>query len=122
MTWEKWANEVIGKLPVFDSKDEAIQAAIEANRQQSVHDIWQEPVICGNRFLVAAPQAFETLIRKGYERVLRAADIADIERGEYINEKRLAPDEGPNGIDRWTCNGYGLTINGKKVVPPGEEW
>ena len=32
--------------------------------------------------------------------------------------KRTAPAEGPNGVDRWTSNGYGLTINGKKVEPP----
>lgn len=30
-------------------------------------------------------------------------------------EKKKAPEEGPNGVDRWTSNGYGLTIDGKKV-------
>lgn len=34
---------------------------------------------------------------------------------------KLAPEEGPNGVDRWTSNGYGLTIGGKKVTPPAEE-
>lgn len=33
----------------------------------------------------------------------------------------LAPEEGPNGVDRWTSNGYGITIGGKKVVPPSDE-
>lgn len=32
-------------------------------------------------------------------------------------EKRKVPEEGPNGVDRWTSNGYGLTIDGKKVEP-----
>lgn len=34
--------------------------------------------------------------------------------------RKQAPLEGPNGVDRWTCNGYGLTVNGKKVEPPEE--
>jgi hypothetical protein len=36
-------------------------------------------------------------------------------------ERKQAPAEGPNGVDRWTSNGYGLTIGGKKVEPPTEE-
>ena len=35
--------------------------------------------------------------------------------------KKTAPEEGPNGVDRWTCNGYGLTVNGKKVEPTEPE-
>ena len=35
--------------------------------------------------------------------------------------KKPAPLEGPNGVDRWTSNGYGLMLNGKKVEPPAEE-
>lgn len=35
-------------------------------------------------------------------------------------ERKKAPEEGPNGVDRWTSNGYGLTIGGKKVEPPEE--
>lgn len=35
-------------------------------------------------------------------------------------ERKKAPEEGPHGVDRWTCNGYGLTVNGKKVEPPEE--
>ena len=30
------------------------------------------------------------------------------------------PEEGPNGVDRWTSNGFGLMIDGKEVVPPEE--
>jgi len=33
---------------------------------------------------------------------------------------KKAPEEGPNGVDRWTSNGYGLTLDGKKVEPPEE--
>lgn len=36
-------------------------------------------------------------------------------------ETKKAPAEGPNGVDRWTSNGYGLTVNGKKVEPPKEQ-
>ena len=34
---------------------------------------------------------------------------------------KKAPEEGPHGVDRWTSNGYGLTIGRKKVVPPEED-
>ena len=34
---------------------------------------------------------------------------------------KKAPEEGPNGVDRWTSNGYGIRINGKKGEPPKEE-
>lgn len=36
------------------------------------------------------------------------------------DKRRKAPEEGPHGVDRWTSNGYGLTIGGKKVKPPEE--
>lgn len=36
-------------------------------------------------------------------------------------EKRKVPEEGPHGVDRWTSNGYGLTIGGKQVDPPDDE-
>lgn len=36
-------------------------------------------------------------------------------------KKRRAPEEGPNGVDRWTSNGYGLTVGGKKVEPTKED-
>lgn len=34
---------------------------------------------------------------------------------------RHEPEEGPNGVDRWTSNGYGLCIDGIEVTPPAEE-
>ena len=36
-------------------------------------------------------------------------------------KKKKAPEEGPHGVDRWTSNGYGLTISRKKVEPPEED-
>jgi hypothetical protein len=35
--------------------------------------------------------------------------------------KHLAPEEGPHGVDRWTSNGYGLTIDGIEVKPAAKE-
>ena len=34
---------------------------------------------------------------------------------------KKAPDEAPNGVDRWTSNGYGLRVNGKNVNPPDQK-
>lgn len=31
------------------------------------------------------------------------------------------PEEGPNGVDRWTSNGYGLRIDGIDVTPEETE-
>lgn len=36
-------------------------------------------------------------------------------------KSNMAPEEGPNGVDRWTSNGYGITVGGKKVVPLSEK-
>jgi hypothetical protein len=36
-------------------------------------------------------------------------------------EQKKAPLEGPNGVDAWTSNGYGLVIGGKQVKPLAEE-
>lgn len=33
------------------------------------------------------------------------------------DKRTKAPEEGPHGVDRWTSNGYGLEIGGKKVEP-----
>lgn len=35
--------------------------------------------------------------------------------------KPKIPEEGPHGVDRWTSNGYGLTLDGKVVKPPEED-
>lgn len=31
------------------------------------------------------------------------------------DKRNLAPEEGPNGVDRWTSNGYGVRIDGKLI-------
>lgn len=39
-----------------------------------------------------------------------------------MEEKQpMAPEEGPHGVDRWTSNGYGLTIDGIEVTPAAKE-
>lgn len=80
MTMHEWAKSVIENLPSFDSKEKAIQAAIKANAKLTVHEVWKEPN--GARYIVAAPEAFEALTREKYKRVLSAAELNDIERGD----------------------------------------
>lgn len=36
-------------------------------------------------------------------------------------DNKKAPLEGPNGVDRWTSNGYGIRMNGKKAEPAKTE-
>ena len=38
-----------------------------------------------------------------------------------IDTRHQEPKEGPKGIDRWTSNGYGLTIDGVDVKSPAEK-
>ena len=35
--------------------------------------------------------------------------------------QKQAPEEGPHGVDRWTSNGYGLTIDGIEVTTDAKE-
>ena len=86
MTSVEWTENMIGKQPVFNSKNAAIQAAIKANKKMKIHDIWKEPKSRGGRFVVAAPQAFEALYREKYTRILDAGQIADIERGDDTDD------------------------------------
>lgn len=78
MTMHEWAKGVIAKQPAFDSKEEAIEAAIKANEKLTIHEVWTD----GDRFIVAAPEAFEALVREEYKRVLDAGELAEIERGD----------------------------------------
>lgn len=34
--------------------------------------------------------------------------------------RKLAPIDGPDGVDRWTSNGYGLILDGEPVTPIAE--
>lgn len=38
-----------------------------------------------------------------------------------VEKKNQAPEEGPNGVDRWMSNGYGLVIDGIEVNPPEDK-
>lgn len=35
--------------------------------------------------------------------------------------KPKVPEDGRNGVDRFSSNGYGIEIDGKKVTPPKED-
>ena len=86
MTRDEWVKDLIAKQPVFDTRDKAIQAAIKANEKLKVHEVWKEPKERGGRFVVAAPEAFETLYRENYKQVLDSAQITDIERDGNTDE------------------------------------
>lgn len=30
---------------------------------------------------------------------------------------RMAPEDGPHGVDRWSNNGYGILVDGEPVEP-----
>lgn len=86
MSREEWVRNLLKKLPVFTSKDEAVQAAIRANEKLTVNEVWKEPNERGGKYVVAGPQAFETLYREKYTQVLDSGRLADIERGDHVDE------------------------------------
>ena len=86
MTREEWVKDKIGKQPVFDSKDKAVQAAIQANKDGQTREVWEEPQNRGGRFVAAEPSAFETLYREGYKRVYGHSEIVDMFRGDHIDK------------------------------------
>ena len=70
---EKWENELIGKQPVFESKADAIKYALE-NYDGDTLDIFQEPD--GGKYVAANWQAFETLFRRGYTRIVDITELS----------------------------------------------
>lgn len=84
MTVEKWIKSVVEKQPVYDSKEAAVKAAIQENEKPNVCEVWQEPN--NGKYVVAAPEALEALYRAKYKRVLDSTALADIKRGDHIDE------------------------------------
>lgn len=86
MTREEWVKARIEEIPVFDSKDEAVKAAIQANKKMAVYEVWKEPKERGGKFVIAEPKDFEVLYREKYTQVLDSSRLVDIERGEHIDD------------------------------------
>lgn len=87
MNREEWVKNLIKKQPVYGSKDEAVKAAIQANKNpKEVYEVWKEPKERGGRYVVAESKAFETLGREKYTKILDSSRLADIERGEHIDD------------------------------------
>lgn len=36
------------------------------------------------------------------------------------NKNNIAPDDGPDGVDRWSSNGYGVTISDTPKKDPNK--
>lgn len=74
--------------PVYENKNAAIQAAIEAEEKykNKVFEVWKEPDNIGGRYVVASSKAFEALYRGGYKQVVSTLMLTHISRGEHIDE------------------------------------
>ena len=80
----EWEDELLSKQPAFNTKEEAIKEALKKLKSERIYEIWQDPY--ENRFLVCHPQSFETLYRRGYEKVLGTGDLVDRMDHEEIEE------------------------------------
>lgn len=131
--------KICNSLPTYDTKQEAVQAALqimrqaEQNKTNDIYEVWREPENRGGRYAVVESAGFEAVYRGEYQQIMNAMMLYDIMRGEHVEEIeetaggenvkkqwRMAPEEGPHGVDRWTSNGYGLIIDGKPVEPISE--
>lgn len=75
-TVEQWIKEKIGKLPTHDTKEKAVEAAVQVERKDGICEIWQEPD--GGKFVVASPDTYEALYRGGYKKILDDIELHDI--------------------------------------------
>lgn len=83
MTVEQWIKSVVEKQPAYDSKDDAVKAAIQASKQK-VYEVWKDPN--NGKYLVVAPEAREALDRAKYKRILDGSALADIKNIDEIEE------------------------------------
>lgn len=77
-TVEQWIKEKVSKLPAYDTKDKAVEAAVLQEKKDKICEIWQEPG--GGKFVVANPDAYEALYRAGYKKILDDIELHDIAR------------------------------------------
>lgn len=77
-TVEQWIKEKVSKLPAYDTKDKAVEAAVLQEKKNKICEIWQEPG--GGKFVVANPDAYEALQRGGFKRIMDDIDLHDIAR------------------------------------------
>lgn len=84
-TREQWVKNLIAKQPAFDTKEQAVSAALKLIEQKKDYpEIWQDPK--GEKFLVANAQAFEQLYRSGYKKAVDTGELVDMLRTDEIEE------------------------------------
>lgn len=82
---EKQIQTLIVKQPAFDTKEQAVSAALKLIEQKKDYpEIWRDPK--GEKFLVANYKAYEQLYRKGYKRSVRTDELVDMLRTDEIEE------------------------------------
>lgn len=124
--YEKWAKERMSKQKAFND----IKSAVAYARKQPdvpIYEVWKSPD--GKQYLAVNSDAFEAAYRLGYKMVVDDVKYYDTDKIEEVqreeinmaDKRKIAPEEGPHGVDRWTSNGYGLMINGIPVEPTEEE-
>lgn len=112
----------VASEPRFDTLEEAREAALKRHIEAESRDddagtllsVWKEPEDVGVQYAVIQHENLEFAAEAGYTEVVSVQDIFKLAK------RPLAPEEGPNGIDRWTSNGYGLILNGEPVEPISE--
>lgn len=118
--WVRSKREKVKRELTFDSIQAAMDKAVSMKKQDPLShpSVWKEPRDMGKGYTVVRSEHRENAYVAGYKEVITEQDIHDMAKNKKPN---LAPEEGPNGVDRWTSNGYGITVGGKKVVPFSEK-
>lgn len=81
---KKYAEEVIGKQPAFETKSEALVDLRRRYAQEDIRQLWQEPN--GGKFLVATGEAWEMMGRLGYKQIYSTADVFRMMSTDEIEE------------------------------------
>lgn len=71
---DEWENSIVSEQPVFESKEEAIQYALQCyEKGDKFPEVFQEPD--GGKFIAATMPATEILYREGYKVIAGFADM-----------------------------------------------
>lgn len=114
---DKWEQAIIAKQPAFDTKEEAVRLAMKKiQTKEDLPEIWQEPN--GGKYIVANWQAFETLARKGYKKLIDAGSIKEVTESRTRTEKSdsftiFKADDDKHLVFGWAS--VAITVDGEEL-------
>ena len=82
-TMMQWAKERVDDQPTFDTKEEAVQRALEELRRGEICEVWEKP---DGKYIACDWVAFEAAFRYGCKQIISAAKLSDELHTDDIDE------------------------------------